>query len=335
MVQRSTLVLYRGSLSSSGAFSALASFGEQVVVADADGDEPIGALVGVEGGHGRVPVPDPVRADVHAQGVHQALFHHREGGIEHGDVDGGALAGAVAADQSGDDSAVAEDAAQDVGDGGADPGGAAVFGAGSVHDPGDRLDDGVVGGLLVHGTVLAEPGDGADDQPRVLLDQVGRVQAEPGHDAGPEILDHHVGPRDHRLDQGKITGVLQVQGDAFLAEVREPVVLRDAVGGEWSHQAGVVAGAGTFDLDDPGAGVGEHASARRAGQDPGEIDDRDAVQGQRLVGIEVALGAASRRNRSWWCSWFLPVGGAAARKTRLGAGLAEVARCRARRSPWG
>ena len=62
-----------------------------------------------------------------------------------------------------------------------------------VHDPGERLDHGVVGGLIVQRAVLTEAGDGADDQRSVLLDELLRVEPELRHHAGTEVLDDHIG----------------------------------------------------------------------------------------------------------------------------------------------
>ena len=46
--------------------------------------------------------------------------------------------------------------------------------------------------------------------------------------------------------------------------------------------AGIVAPVGVFDLDHFGAEIGQRLRAGRAGNDPGEIDDQQTIQGSRL-----------------------------------------------------
>ena len=73
--------------------------------------------------------------------------------------------------------------------------------------------------LLVHGTILAESGDGTDDESRVFLDEGFRVEAEVLHDAGAKVFHDHVGGRDQVLDEREVIRVLEVEGDALFAEI--------------------------------------------------------------------------------------------------------------------
>src|SRR6185295_11851572 len=103
------------------------------------------------------------------------------------------------------------------------------------------------------------------------------VQPHALDNARPEVLDEHVGavdePHQHRLP----ARVLQVEGNRALVPVVVEIVRRHAaapvgdVAGEVALEA--------LDLDDVGPLVGEEHGGRRAGDDAGQVDDADAVQG--------------------------------------------------------
>src|SRR5688572_24152357 len=80
-----------------------------------------------------------------------------------------------------------------VGDGNTHSKRSAVGVASDAHQAAFGLDDGVVAGLIATGTVLTEPGDGADNEPVMLLSQCGVIKTNPRHCSRPEVLDEHIG----------------------------------------------------------------------------------------------------------------------------------------------
>ena len=120
------------------------------------------------------------------------------------------------------------------------------------------------------GTVLAPAGHAAVDEPRVAGEAHVGTDAEPLGDAGPEPLDQRVGPLDQAQHGLDALGVLEVDADRAPAPVEDVGRRRRRVAAR--HVAGAV------DADDVGAHVGEHHGAERAGTDPGELDDPDAVE---------------------------------------------------------
>ena len=87
-------------------------------------------------------------------------------------------------------------------------------------------------------------------------------------------------------------GMLHVEREAFLGAVGPDEVRREAL------HAGVVAarevaGAGAFDLDDPGAEVGQLARRERRGNGVFERDDSESLEW-----LHVRLPAASRPHPS-------------------------------------
>ena len=127
------------------------------------------------------------------------------------------------------------------------------------------------------GPGMAETGAGGVDQGRVAVLEVVPAVAELLHRAGAEILSHHVGTGQQRLEDGAVAIVLEVERNALLAAVDG-----DEIGGlavdERAVFAGVVAAAGRFHLDDAGAELGKDHRAVRSRQHTGEVDDGDAAE---------------------------------------------------------
>jgi hypothetical protein len=183
------------------------------------------------------------------------LSHPLAQGVEHGDVEGAAGAGALPLVEGGEDARVGVHAGRDVGDRDSDLGGFLGC-AGDAEQACLALDEQVIGLLAAVGTVGAVAGDRAVDQVRPAGAQGVGVQAEPFDGARDEVLHEHVGCVDEPLEQRAVGGVLDVELDALLAAV-EP----DEVAGLPVHGAVVVTSevtdGGALDLDDPGAEVGE------------------------------------------------------------------------------
>ena len=124
---------------------------------------------------------------------------------------------------------------------------------------------------------LAEPGDGAEHQPGVAGRQLLIRQPVTGHDAGSVVLQQHVGPVGQRGHQLGGTLGLEVDTDVALARVHVAERDPDAVGVHRRDRPGEVARGG-LDLDDVGPQVGQHPSAYRSGENPGEVHHPDAVE---------------------------------------------------------
>ena len=207
-------------------------------------------------------------------------------------LDRPAAAGGRALAERGHDSEGAEHAREQVRDRQPDPGRVAVGGAGQAHQPGLGLDDLVEAGSRPVGTAGAEAGDRQRDQAGVVLAQGGGVQAEPGEQAGPVVLDEHVGLGAQRAQPVGTRGVLEVQPHRPLAAVGGEEVrrlggrpLRRAVGrlDERQPAAAVVAG-GRLDLQHVGADVGEHHRGVGPGERAAQVDDPDACEGPVVTG---------------------------------------------------
>ena len=63
---------------------------------------------------------------------------------------------------------------------------------------------------------------------------------------------------------------------------------------KYGQARSVVAFSRLLDLDDPGAHVGQHHRAIRAGENAGEIEDRQTVQRCHIVGTSMAQGLRLR-----------------------------------------
>ena len=200
-----------------------------------------------------------------------------------------ALAGLEAADEGGGDGLRGGYGGELVGQHRADQARAAVVGAG-LHrgEAREGLDDGIVGGLVGVGALLAEAVDGhVDDVGRDFADG-GLVEAEPLDHAGAEVLHEHVGAGGEPPDDVGALRSLEVDGERALVavEVEErggEAVAAVAVG------ARVVARARLLDLDDVGALVGQDHGGPGARQHRGEVDDADAGERAGSVACGVLL----------------------------------------------
>jgi hypothetical protein len=154
-----------------------------------------------------------------------------------------------------------------------------------AHEAAQSLHHEVVTGTLAIGTVLAEAGDRAVHEPRMLLAQSGVVQAVAGEIAHLEVLHENVALQREAPRKGLAVGCRDVEGDRSLAPVAGEVVGGIArfpplpVAQERRPPlARVVAMAGTFDLDHLGAEVREVLRGPRPGEHACEIEDADAVE---------------------------------------------------------
>jgi hypothetical protein len=151
---------------------------------------------------------------------------------------------------------------------------------GEAHQPRDRLHHQVVAGV-VGACAGAETADRRVHDLGVAGGDGVVVQREALEPAGPEVLDHDVGPGGEALGHVEVRGLLQVQRDRPLVPVDAQVVRRDVVAHGRHPRAGVVAGR-ALDLDHLGAEVGEQHRRVRARQDPGEVRDEQSAEGSHV-----------------------------------------------------
>jgi hypothetical protein len=111
------------------------------------------------------------------------------------------------------------------------------------------------------------------DEAGVVVAQGLGIQPQPGHDAGAEILDHHVGARGERPCRGHTAGRLQVESDAFLAS-RQHVE-----GGIAPARATSIKPGWRVDADHLGTQIGQHHADQRPGEVLAEIENPDTVEG--------------------------------------------------------
>ena len=172
----------------------LAEAGEEEVVPGGEGDVPLRRGEGGEGGDRRVPAAQGLRVLPAGPGPGDGVLHHRDHGVLHGDVQEGPPSAALPGVERRQDPGDAVQGGDEVAQGGPDAHGRAPFRAGEGHQPGDGLDDHVVGPFAGVGAVVPEAGDGAVDEARVAPGQVVVAQAEAGHRPRAEVLQQDVRP---------------------------------------------------------------------------------------------------------------------------------------------
>ncbi len=252
----------------------------------------VGGLEGAEGGDRRVPVAERNRVLPRSDVTGDRVFEHGDHRVEHGDVDELTPFRAAARLERGEDADRAEHPGEDVRDRTPDLRRMLRVGARDAHHAAHALDDQIVGGSVAVGSGLAEARRGAVDEFRVQGREVGVAQAEARHHAGLEVLDEHVGFLRQTPQDLLPAGILQVERDALL-----PAVDAHEIGAfrtdKRAEGPGVVALPRPLNLDHLGAEIGEHHRAERAGEDAGEVEDAEAVEGSRH-GITVSTRFARR-----------------------------------------
>ena len=146
-----------------------------------------------------------------------------------------------------------------------------------VGEPGHRLGEGAERSPLGVRSELPEAADAQHDEVGVDLEQLVGSDVPAFHDAGPEVLDEHVGVFDEAAQDLLALGLGEVECDGPLVagdhlRPQAVAVLVVAVG------AGRVA-VGVLDLDDVGAVVAEQHGGDRGGVDGAKVEDPDAGQG--------------------------------------------------------
>jgi hypothetical protein len=149
-----------------------------------------------------------VPLDEHPGGLE---VEHGHEGLEQRRPHPAALAGAVPADEGGEDAEGEVDARGAVGDGMTGAHGALTGQPGHRHQAGHPLGDLVVARPPRPWADLAEPGDAAQHQAGVVSVQGRPVEAEAGGDPRCEVLHDHVGPLRQPQEQGLALGLLEVE----------------------------------------------------------------------------------------------------------------------------
>jgi hypothetical protein len=143
----------------------------------------------------------------------------------------------------------------------------------------------ILAGALDPRPFLAIAADRAIDDTRVDRLHRGVIEPEAFDDAGAEILDHHIGLRQQRLQRLHVRGVLHVDGEAFLGAVdrvengRVAADLR-VTEIEASRQIPSVR---TLDLDHPGAKILQTQRTIGTRQELAHIDDDKAIERQDIL----------------------------------------------------
>ncbi len=227
-----------------------------------DGDQNVGAVIRLE---------HPVRRN---RGMREAdalrrraafmlkkRHRHPVGhGIEHGNRNRGAFAGAFTRDQCLQNGLISIHSGGDVADRDADAR-RRVRIAGHRGKPGLGLDQQVIGFARGVWSVFAVTRDRADDEARVIAAQSVEGKAELRNCSGLEVLHKDIGLRQHGGKHGLVLRQREIEADRFLATI-EP----HEIGALALCEAIVIArevSLRTLDLDDPRARIGQPAAAHR------------------------------------------------------------------------
>ena len=215
---------------------------------------------------------------------------NRHADIEQGHVDVLAHAGTVAHFECGEDGRGRINAGEQVGERHAHAlrtaAGDGVRAAGDAHHATHGLDHQVVAGALGVGPILAKAGDRAVNEARVEGFEALKIQPVSGQPAHLEVLHQDVAVLGHLTDERLAFNLGHVDGDgAFVAVASGEVsgvfgvVALGILEERGTPMARVIASAGTLDLDDVGAKVGQNLGAPRAGQDAGEVEYFEVGEG--------------------------------------------------------
>src|SRR5918994_3207029 len=251
------------------------------VVADGDRELLVRGVEGLVGDYRRVPVAHAALVLAGDEVLLAAVGEPGEGALEERHLDARAIAGGLTPAQRRQDRGRGVQAADDVRYG--DPylrGLAVRFGkSGYPHDARASLDQEIVTGtfLILPGP---EAGDGAIDEAGIELLQGFVAETELFQGATPHVLDHDIRIRSERLDPLQTFRVLEVHAYGALVAVDGQKVCRLAPCEGRSPLAGVVAALGVLDLDHVCPEIREHHRRVRTGQDPREIEDLHAFEGQ-------------------------------------------------------
>src|SRR3954454_74322 len=257
----------------------------------------------------------------------QRVTHPLDKRVEHRDLEGRGLTGAVPVDEGREDVAGGIHPGGDVGD--RDAGLGRVVGcAGDGHEAGLALHEQVVGALVPERTGRAVAGHRAHDESRAAGAQQVGTETEPLDRARAEVVQEDVRLLEQPVEHVTAPSALEVEGHRLLAAV-EP----DEVAAQPTHRmvvaAGEVTAVGAFELDDPGAEVGQMPRGERRGHRLLDSADEHAVERQRshacAGGSSGKTSGVTRRGRSSWVSRPITAAMTSAQKMRW---VARYSECR-------
>ena len=235
--------------------------------------------VGTDGGMREADAP---RRSAGALEIQQRHIHPVRDAVEQADLDAAAPPRGVARQQRFEHAGVSVHAAGDVADRDADaarPGGMAGDGC----EPRLGLHQQVIGFHLGVGIALAVAGYVDGDQTRMRVAQSLRAKARPSGGARREVLDEHIGARQHGAQQGRVAPLLDVDDQTFLAPVEPDEIAREAV-----HRRVIAAreiSLRPLKLDHPRPGVGEARGTVGRGDGLFQRDDKQPLEGRCGVGL--------------------------------------------------
>ena len=158
----------------------------------------------------------------------------------------------------------------------ADQGGRALRLARGLHQAAHGLNNDVVGRAVGQRAGLAEAGDADIHQPGIEGAQRFGADAQALGHARPEVLDHHIDLPGQLMHHGDRIRMFEVQHQALLVAIhdREQGALPILHGADGA----VVVALGRLHLHDFRAQIGQQGRGHGARQNPGEVQDADAVQ---------------------------------------------------------
>ena len=262
-----------------------AQLGELAVIATGDDDVAVGDRKHLIGRDVGVRVAHAVRHLAGDQIIERLVGKDGDGRVDERGIDIAATPGFLPPRQRGENADHRIDAGENIGHRHAGAQRLAVGIAGEIHEAADALRHQIVARTAGIGSVLAEAGHRAIDQPRHFRRETFVVEAEFGEPADLEILDQHVGTCGEFSDDPPAFLALEVELDGTLAAIGAVKIggaEMAAVGGRNKRRApgaGVVAGALALDLDHVGAEIGQDLPGPRPCQDASKL--QDAQTGQR------------------------------------------------------
>jgi hypothetical protein len=246
---------------------------EEPIVRDRDRDLAVRRAVGAERCAQRVVVPKRLDRVVAVQRTHRDRLEQRDQTVEHRDIDVSTDARSLPLVERRERAERAVEAGHEIAEADRRTRRTPADRTGRGHQTRHPLDEQVIGGQVAHWPVLAEAGDADDDEARVQPRHLHDRQPEAFERSGPEVLDQDVRAFEQSAEDGELVRAFEVERDAELVAVQEPVVRARSVD-ERAESAGVVS-ARRLDLDHLGAEIGEQHPAERSRKNTSELEDPD------------------------------------------------------------
>ncbi len=162
--------------------------------------------------------------------------------------------------------------------------------AGDAHRPTHGLEGQVEGRPVAVGALLPVGRDRAADEPRVEGAEARGVTPELGHNAGPEVIPHHVRDADQIVEHLAPFGLRQIQRHALLVPVDGEEVGALPIGKKGRpHDPHRVPAVRLLDLQHLRPKVGHQHGAVRPGQHPGEVQHPHAGEQRHSITLSAQI----------------------------------------------